>query len=1695
MSDVYEKIQLYRNLFDCFLILTLISLGAALVLFFVYDIRSVFAYLTGRKAKKTIREMEESLAEEGKIKKQRIKGKSRWVMGLLFSLILCGWSKAPFFVLAEAKQPCPEKPQIQVDEELSCFDKAANIYWKSGEPLEISVTAESQTSKLVKIEVSGLENSFEFQPGDRQAAGTLVIEEEGEYTITVTDQDGLENAKTITVKQDVEAPENEAFIRFFTDTEGANDPEQGTMTGSEWSSGLRNMEDKAWNKIWGRKRIAFEVYVYDEASGVAEVEMKSHDMPIAAERVEGAQPLKNGGKALDEEGREYTVFRGVISSEVPLEVLDFQIVSMTDLAGNSTAEPVIFGGAENTGILYLDAEPPKLSVMLCDSYGENQTADIFEKDRYFYRKPQKLILTMEEDFFGRENRPVYPKITMSNEQKADGWEQVSEAVWQREIELPLKRGEETEIQMTMSYTDPSGNALEGQGVENGIFESRIFVLDDLFPKLLKYEVNSPANCSFGNIPVCKNDPSEKDLRGSFAVDDHEKSVNSGQAKPDVWIFPVEGSEEGVRLEVFQKEESIGRIHTYDFAYDGDLKTENEYYVKVGYADAAGNRMVSADEGELKVDEQGYYTSPHFIIDHSAPKFQISYSDAENVVKTDGTNAGGKKPFKECTAYYRKDIEVSMDFEETYANRLEDGALEHFEIQITRDGEKVTGKELPKISWTHQGNRHRACFCIPADEAEHTTDGNYQFCITYRDCAENPMEGSEVFHGAYKSPVLVLDTTAPEVFTKYVKDNKDVEPQRTVYGRDYFQEKNIEFQICVKDRNIRCGELKTVLEGMKACDAAGEKINDSVLEQAVAELDPDKRISVNGNISEFEPWSFHLPLATEANYEIPVDFTDLAGNAAKVNGAKGTFTEKVTVDGTVPELELSYFPEDPANYVKWGYLFAKDRMKIKVTAKDRTAGIRLLRVTITDEDGKATVKEKTFSPGAYTEYLVELPTESKNFKGNVLTEIIDYAENKSEKLRGHIVESEEKHDETGRIVISSLTKPSRIVRGKAFYNTDVKLKLIMEDSYSGLAFWKYIVGNTLWDSSRYKEDAGQDLDTEPEKELTDRYETELILSAEANNQNDVFVKAAYTDNAGHSRESEQKYNIDITKPEILVSYDLNEPSNGRYYQKTRTATVKIRERNFDPSDVEFLITGTDGSLPVISGWESTGAGDEAVHTCSLAFAQDGDYTFTVKFQDMAGNLADYSRVDEFTIDKTAPVVRVSYDNHRFLNESYYNDVRTATIDILEHNFDPDAVNVMITAEGDAVTAPGISFWKSNGDHHIATVTFREDGEYTFDIEGLDLALNRTKDYAPDHFIVDRTAPEIEIFNIGHLSANKGAVRPGIRYRDTNFDPEGAGVIMTGYHNGGVKITGTRKENPKGLELRLDDFAYEHKLDDLYTMKASACDLAGNSCEKTVVFSVNRFGSVYTFDRATEALVGDRGKYYTNKGQELLITETNVDALEFKEITMNLNGKLTTLKEGTDYSVRLSGNDDTWKQYTYRIFGENFQEEGTYLLTIYSEDRAKNPSDNNSKGKKIEFVVDRTNPSLLISGAEDNGQYRENSRRITLDLEDNVRLLEAHLWIDGVETVLDEKKIREADGKPVIEIESANHWQEIRVVAADAAGNETEEKLRVLVTANMFVQYISNPSLIYGSLGILALTAVLAAGFLRRKKSEEKRNQSS
>lgn len=872
---------------------------------------------------------------------------------------------------------------------------------------------------------------------------------------------------------------------------------------------------------------------------------------------------------------------------------------------------------------------------------------------------------------------------------------------------------------------------------------------------------------------------------------------------------------------------------------------------------------------------------------------------------------------------------------------------------------------------------------------------------------------------------------------------------------------------------------------------------------------------NWSTTETDVWKISIYFTNDANYTFDFTYKDLASRADTMD--QQTFT----YDNTKPDAgEITVTTNDGTNTWSWidkfldtitfGFFdkFSNKNIPVTMSAHDVTSGVA--KIEHYDPPVQAmTEEEVTNLPAeAWTPYDEKNGYEmSPDNQFVPYMKVTDYAGNVSY----FSTESGFVADQTGPLINLECTNLNQARNGIFSQATGpVSFRVTAQDdetnTYSGIKEIWYEVhaeGNAsgsiekavLFDAADAGEEAQRQNNTERVCDFT-------VPTSQAFNSNTVVVTAHAVDLSGNEVTDTETVSIDVTAPTIDVTYDLNSPLNDRYYNATRTATVTVTERNFDPSAVRFNITNTDGTQPSISGWShssNSGVSDSATHTCTVTFAADGDYTFTLNTTDLAGNDSNYTRVDDFTIDQTDPTIQVSYDNNNDAEPGYFNADRTATITVTEHNFNAAEVNTAITAslEGRGVATPGLGGWSTRGDVHTASVTFSADADYTFDVDYTDLAGNAAADYEQDSFTVDQTAPELEFFDIEDKSANNDVVAPGVRYSDNNYTENGVEITLEGANHGEMALDGDRSSIPNGESIKMADFERTKENDDLYTMTAVITDRAGNETEDSVIFSVNRFGSVFVLSDETQELVDN---YYTNEEQDLVVTEINVDSLVFNGISYGRDGQLADLKAGTDYTVKASGSEVSWKQYDYTINKENFEKEGNYTVTIDSEDRATNVGNSRAKGCDIEFAIDKTAPTVVITGIENGEQYRANTRNITVNAADNIAMGDVGVYVgndDQPAQSYDAKDIQAAGGELTYTMNSSNSRQDIRAVATDAAGNTAEAEItRVLLTSNLFVQFYSNTPLLVGTIvGVVVIAGGLLWFFLifKKKKDEEQANK--
>ena len=879
---------------------------------------------------------------------------------------------------------------------------------------------------------------------------------------------------------------------------------------------------------------------------------------------------------------------------------------------------------------------------------------------------------------------------------------------------------------------------------------------------------------------------------------------------------------------------------------------------------------------------------------------------------------------------------------------------------------------------------------------------------------------------------------------------------------------------------------------------------------------------NGVNGITEQWKYTFTFEAQGAYRHSFEYKDLAGNPAiyvDSNGNEISNTDALfTIDWTQAAGSVSIngfgFWETFLHNITFG-LFNPSSVDVEMKAEDYTSPLYTVQYFRTpDPMSLEQLENYDWSNTNYMDPSEDGYKAHGAFTVNpdeqfvVYMKVTDYANNVSYfSSDGMIVDS------TKPAPVVTITNLSQSQNG--IFNEDVTLQIDVEDPYAGDT---YSGLERVW----YTVSASGNVNTSETIELLNNSNSRVqsnqtfsqVVTVPANvyNSNDVKVQAFAVDFSGNQGESEiTQMKIDVTNPAISVSWDLNNPLNGSYYKDTRTATVTVTDRNFDPNNVRFSITNTDGTEASIGGWSSSsdiGVSDSATSTCQVAFPADGDYTFTLGCTDLAGNSTEYGQTDEFTIDKTVPEISVSYDNNSARNGNYYNQARTATVTVREHNFNAADVKAAITAslEGRGISAPSISGFSGSGDVHTATVTYGTDGDYTFDVEYTDMAGNAAADYTPDDFTVDLTEPEIEITDVADKSANNGVVSPSVKATDVNYDSRNVTVTITGANNGKVDIGNVVSAVENGQTIKFNDFARQEKMDDLYTLTAKAVDMAGNEKEESILFSVNRYGSVYVLDNDTKDWLDTKDYTYINEEKEVGVIEYNVDSIENSQITVNRDGEMTDLKEKTDYKVTSSGTEAQWKENHYILDAKNFATEGNYSVIFSTQDKAGNAMNNTSVKKSnqnlpIDFAVDKTAPTVVISGVEDGGSYRSAERTMTVDAKDNLALNEVVVSVDGTDTTYETETLAESNGVIDVPIASANNFQTIEVTASDAAGNiqrmisngdEQKESLSILVTPNIMVQYYMNKPLFYGSI----IGAVVIAGLIiflvvwKRRKEEGK-----
>ncbi|MBQ8108278.1 MAG: hypothetical protein IJ129_05985, partial [Ruminococcus sp.] len=855
----------------------------------------------------------------------------------------------------------------------------------------------------------------------------------------------------------------------------------------------------------------------------------------------------------------------------------------------------------------------------------------------------------------------------------------------------------------------------------------------------------------------------------------------------------------------------------------DISEENRHTFYVKVRDYAGNIAFFSSDGHI-----------------------VDKSHSNITITPDSPNSNG---------VYNKDVGVSIKVNEPGSTL---SGIKTIGYYVTRDGSRTQAGELYRYDKTSPAYSELVKSWsgrIIVDSARNNSSDVKVYVVT-EDNAGNRFTSDPVS--------LDIDVTAPAISVSY--DNN-----RDNGGNSYFDARRTATVVITERTNHFDAEAATKGISITARDAQGNTVSQPV--------NISSWTTAEGSTPDSARHTAYISYVKDANYTFAISYTDRSGNSnSAVNTGNSQAPYRFTVDTTAPYGSVTAVSAEGRSEtwrnklsgLTFGF-WSNSRINVTGTNDDDTSPVAsfsyyMPRATqagdLTDSLSVAQLDQVS----SWTSFSgVEIDPDNQCV---VYLRIVDMAGNTTYiNTDGLIVDRTVPVEEAAAPKLTVTPQQTK----SGIYNGDVKVDLTVEDpltggTYSGIKNIRYRVLNmgtvtqegTLFTFSNASPSQSQ---------LIKNWAGSITVDSAKNNSNNVQVELYATDNSNNSSSTSITIKIDITKPTIAVAYDNNDAS-GKFFNKNRVATITVTERNFDPSDIKLDITSSDEKIPSLKGWsESAGSGngDNTRWVATIEYSGDSDYKFAMSFTDMAGNAAEAVKFadgtvnpSEFTIDKTAPVIKVEYDDGENTNQNekfseYYTASRLATITIVEHNFDPSKVEVSLTGDdnGTEVAVPKLTEWKSNGDTHVATITYTADGKYVFSISCTDQARNKSTAYDEDTFYIDTKDPEAAITGVEdkHAYGEGAQAIPVITYSDANFDIDNVQITLSGVN---VEVVSGEKKGDQfvftlrspegdtmewtasivttstGETLQFADFPTGDKykaFDDIYTLNVHIVDKAG------------------------------------------------------------------------------------------------------------------------------------------------------------------------------------------------------------------------------------------------------------------------------
>lgn len=1231
-------------------------------------------------------------------------------------------------------------------------------------------------------------------------------------------------------------------------------------------------------------------------------------------------------------------------------------------------------------------------------------------------------------------------------------------------------------------------------------------------------------------------------KGTITINDYGKLVNAIESNDEKLSINVTANLEAYRASWWNKASSyeamnasyslnisLANIEEFNYklySYDNEneeltgpnglndwYNTEvivkpNENYEIIRADEMKGNKLEFSDKvvfGEISdnyAKDQGENAKKEIYLRNVTTgeitkKQELDIGKIDTVVPSNLSVSFPEANIKDDIRFYGGEVEIKLS-----AYDYESG-VDYFEWEYKReDGASKTNIEsssgtVSASKDSSDPNKYTAYLTIPSDKAEQLR-GN--LVIRVVDKAGNKTKNYN------DNSAFVIDTINPVPSVTYGLKNGGYE--KSLDDTHYFNN-DVTFNFNIHEVNFYADDVKISV-----------KKDDGVNESKSLDWKKDSSDEDNNKAS--------LDLTEDGSYKISMSYKDPSGNdmdfyesetvvidktrpfmsdveytkASNTVGDKNYYNSDLTAKFTI--IEKNFNSEDVEIYLK----DAKgNKKRLKADWQD-----------ISDTEHKAIVNLLVNADHSFDgEYEFEV-----NYTDLCNNEMLDY---KSDKMIIDTVRPELNIEYSNKNVINRIEDNNNKLRD--YYNESQKAVItVIEHDFSE--------DNVFIDITA-KDFAGNDLDDDSLYEILewkhngDRHELTINYPGDANYSFNIECydlagnKAKEYDEYDFTVDTSAPTNLSVSLSTSVLDKVIEGISFGFYKAKPEVTITAIDNisgingfkysclRAEGVSDINSEIIDELIDANIITNSKS-GEGVARFELPKGALSENNQFNGYINFTatDRAKNESDAFRDDKrIVVDNIAANAQVQYSAAVKTVDgiSYYDGNIRGTVTIHEANFYPEDVEASLIRDG--IASPlNISFTDTIADLHIGSFDITGDGDYKVEIRYRDNSSNAMQDYVSEQMTIDTTIEEPTItINGGDADgrAFKENVIPYIYFYDKNYESCEIKLYRSSFEtkNEDVTdkfITGHVNYNETGGEGEFNNFDKLKENDGIYNLVLVLRDKAGHRSEKSVTFTVNRFGSVYVYDDYLNELVKEGGAFVKSVDNDLLITEYNPDEIisDSLEIEILRDGALIDDKNIVSVTgINAKNNiNNGWYQYNYGISKDNFNQEGVYKIVISSKDKAGNNSENISHN--IVFRVDKTTPEITSITGLEKSFVNATKLEVKYNLFDTFALDSVQIYVNGeeIDYIKDfSNDYNNYEGSFVLKESSSP--KKVRFVIKDKAGNVTdtdakdykssfEFKREVTVSTNLLVRWFANKVLFYGSIASLIAIVAGVMSFVRISK---------